>query len=66
MKSPITGSEMELRTEQRMLVYKNQEIEITFSFYYCPDTKQQFTSTELDDEHMKQVERFYKERMKIN
>lgn len=60
MKSPITGTEMELRSEQRTLVYKNQPIEITFSFYYCPDTKEQFTSTELDDGHMRQLEKLYK------
>lgn len=49
MKSPITGKEMKLTHEMRAVNYRKETLEIPYQFYLCEDTKEQFTTSSLDD-----------------
>ena len=61
MKSPITGKEMLLCKEQRKEEFKNEVFEITFHYYKCEDSGEQFTTTELDEINLNQLyNQFYK------
>jgi putative zinc finger/helix-turn-helix YgiT family protein len=53
--SPITGKEMTLVTEQRVLTYRKEKFTVTFHFYKCADSGEQFTTNELDDINTGQV-----------
>ena len=53
MKSPITGSEMELKTEYATIKIKGKEVRYISHFFECPDTKERFTTTELDELNLK-------------
>ena len=55
MKSPITGKEMKLMSEKRILKYRGKEFEVLVSFYKCEDSGEQFTTNELGGETLKQV-----------
>ena len=45
MKSPLTGKEMKLMSES----YKGKEYNVTHHHYLCELTNEQFTTTELDE-----------------
>jgi hypothetical protein len=49
MKSPITGSEMKEKTEYTTIKIKGRKVRYINHFYECPDTKERFTTTELDE-----------------
>jgi hypothetical protein len=49
MKSPITGKEMELYNEKRLISFKGETFEINFHYYKCEDSGEQFTTTALDE-----------------
>lgn len=53
MKSPITGSEMELKTEYATIKIKGKEVRYISHFFECPDTKERFTTIELDELNLK-------------
>lgn len=55
MKSPITGKEMTLIKEKRLMDFRNEKIEIVFHYYKCEDSGEQFTTTELDEINMNQI-----------
>ena len=61
MKSPITGEEMELRKEVRTLEFRKETFEVDFHFYYCKDSKEQFTDTKLDELNMNQLYNKYRD-----
>lgn len=67
MKSPITGKEMILMTEKRVLKFKNESFEILFHYYRCEDSKEQFTDNRLDELNISQVYHKYgkKDSLKI-
>jgi len=60
MKSPLTGREMKLMSEPSTLTYKGKEYNVTHHYYLCETTNEQFTTTELDEQNLgelnKQVE----------
>lgn len=58
-KSPFTGGNIKLVTENRDFMYKGEVIRIPYSFYLCEDTKEQFTTTELDEKNLKQLHQQY-------
>jgi putative zinc finger/helix-turn-helix YgiT family protein len=62
MKSPITGKEMELRKQTRPIEFRKETIEVDFHFYYCKDSKEQFTDTKLDELNMNQLYNKYREK----
>lgn len=65
MKSPITGKEMELVKEKRKLVFRKETFEVVYHYYICKDSKEQYTSTELDELNMNQVYNQYRDAYNI-
>ena len=61
MKSPITGKEMILKKEMRSLVFRKEEFPVVYHYYLCEESKEQFTSTELDEVNMKQIYNQYRD-----
>ena len=55
MKSPITGFEMKEKTEYTTIKIKGREVKYISHFYECPDTKERFTTTELDELNLKNI-----------
>jgi len=49
MKSPLSGKEMKLMSEQSTLDYKGKTYDVTHHFYLCELSNEQFTTTELDE-----------------
>jgi putative zinc finger/helix-turn-helix YgiT family protein len=60
MKSPITGKEMALVCEDRTLVFRKEEFSIAYRYYRCVDTGEQFTTTELDELNLTQLQNHYR------
>jgi len=48
MKSPLTGREMELCSEIRTGEFRRENLQYLHHFYFCLDTKEMFTNSELD------------------
>ncbi|MCD9576135.1 type II toxin-antitoxin system antitoxin SocA domain-containing protein [Flavobacterium soyae] len=55
MRSPFTGSEMTLVKEKKKLIFRKEEFIYTHHSYYCEDSKESFTDTELDTLNLTQV-----------
>ena len=49
MKSPLTGREMKLMSEQSTMDYKGKTYNVIHHFYLCELSNEQFTTTELDE-----------------
>ncbi len=62
MKSPITGKEMTLKRERVSLTFRKEEFSIYSHFFYCKQSKEQFTSTELDELNLIQVYNQYRDK----
>ena len=60
MISPFTGGEVKLCQEQRELIFRKEKFAYTALFYVCLDTKEQFTTTELDEINLGQVHNQYR------
>jgi len=54
MKSPITGKKMSLQKDKIPLTYRKETFEIVHHTYVCKDSKEQFTTAELD--HINQIQ----------
>ncbi len=65
MKSPITGKEMALQKEQRVIVFRKEEFGVIYHYYKCIDSEEQFTTTGLDEINMLQVYNKYREAHKL-
>ncbi|OXA96109.1 type II TA system antitoxin MqsA family protein [Flavobacterium hercynium] len=65
MKSPITGKEMTLKTSKSSVVFRKEEFEYLHLAYYCQDTDEQFTTTELDELNLNQVYNQYRSKHNI-
>ena len=55
MKSPLTGKEMKLMSEPSTLDYKGKTYNITHHYYLCELTNEQFTTTELDEINLQEL-----------
>ncbi len=62
MKSPITGKEMSIQKEARTLEFRKESFPVMFHYYLCADSKEQFTSTELDEINMNQIYNQYRDK----
>jgi hypothetical protein len=62
MKSPLTGKEMKLMSEPSTLTYRGKEYNVTHYSYLCELTNEQFTTTELDEQNLKELNK----QVKIN
>ena len=61
MKSPITSGEMTLKREERVMRFRKKNYPLQYHYYYCNDSGQQFTTTELDDINLIQVYNQYRD-----
>lgn len=59
--SPFTNKNMVLKNELRIMIYKEKVLTVQFYYYLCEDSKEQFTTTELDELNMVEVYKKYKE-----
>jgi hypothetical protein len=55
MKSPLSGKEMKLMSEQSTLDYKGKTYDVTHHFYLCELSNEQFTTTELDEQNLQEL-----------
>jgi putative zinc finger/helix-turn-helix YgiT family protein len=65
MKSPITGKEMTLKHERRNLVFRKESFEVSYQYYLCEDSGEQFETDELSDINLIQVYNKYREKHKL-
>lgn len=65
MKSPITGKEMTLTKEKRSMDFRKETFEIVFHYFKCEDSKEQFTTTSLDEVNINQVYNQYRDKFNI-
>jgi putative zinc finger/helix-turn-helix YgiT family protein len=65
MNSPITGKEMILTKERRLIDFRKETFEIVFQYYKCEDSGEQFTTTTLDEVNMNQVYNKYRDKFNI-
>ncbi len=65
MKSPITGKEMTLRIEKSILVFRKEEFEYNHKSYFCEDSGELFTTTELDEFNLNQVYNQYRDKHNV-
>ena len=57
MKNPITSSEMKEKTEYTTIKIKGKEVRYISHFFECPDTKERFTTTELDELNLDNIKK---------
>lgn len=60
MKSPFTGGETVLLSETRKAVFRKEEYEYTYLCYQCVDTKETFTTTQMDMFNTAQIYNSYR------
>ena len=60
MKSPFTGGNVSLRQENSELVFRKEKFRYTYLYYECEDTKEHFTTTEIDELNLAQVYNQYR------
>lgn len=65
MKSPITGLEMSLKNEPRSLTFRKEEFQIYSFFYLCTQSKEEFTTDELDEINILQVHNQYRDKYNL-
>lgn len=65
MKSPITGKEMTLKVEKSILEFRKEKFEYNHKFYYCEESGESFTTTELDEFNLNQVYNQYRDKHNI-
>ncbi len=61
MKSPVTGKEMSLQKEVIRITFRKEELEVVYHYWFCRESGEQFTSTDLDEKNMLQVYNKYRE-----
>jgi putative zinc finger/helix-turn-helix YgiT family protein len=65
MKSPVTGKEMILKKENRVLSFRKEKIEVVYHYYLCEDSGEQFEDDQLSDLNITQVYNKYRERLRL-
>lgn len=60
MKSPITGKEMSLKCEWKVVSFRKELFEVPYQYYLCEDTGEQFTTTALDEMNIQMVHNQYR------
>ena len=59
MKSPFTGGEVVLLEENMEIIFREEKFQYVALYYLCEDTKERFTTTEIDEINMSKVYRQY-------
>ena len=65
MKSPFTGGNVTLCREPSELIFRKEKFQYIHLFYECDDTKERFTTTELDEVNIGQVYNQYRSKYGI-
>lgn len=65
MNSPFTDGSATLKHEKRQIEYRKETFEYVALYYECDDTKETFTTTELDGINLSQIYNQYRERHSI-
>lgn len=66
MKSPISGKEMERRTEPDFPIrFRKEEFSIVHHYWFCADSREQFTDESMDQLDLDQVYNQYREKYGI-
>lgn len=65
MKSPVTGKEMTLQIEKSILEFRKEKFEYNHKSYYCAESVESFTTTELDEFNLNQVYNQYRDKHNI-
>ena len=60
MKSPFANCEAILVQETKTVKFRGDEYTYTYSCYECEQTKERFTTTDMDEENVQQVYRQYR------
>ena len=60
MKSPLTGREMKLMSEPSTLNYRGKQYNVNHHFYLCELSNEQFTTTELDEKNLGELNKHVK------
>lgn len=60
MRSPFANCEAHIVKEQRTIKFRGDEYAYVYSCYECEQTKERFTTTEMDEENVQQVYRQYR------
>ena len=55
MKSPLSGREMKLMSEPSTLDYKGKTYNVIHHYYLCELSNEQFTTTELDEQNLQEL-----------
>jgi C4-type Zn-finger protein len=59
MNSPITGKPMKIQNEMFEIPYLGKIVPYLHTCWYCEDSGETFTTTEIDEEHMERIKRKY-------
>lgn len=60
MKSPFTGGKVRLHQENAELIFRKEKFQYIYLYYQCEDTKERFTTTEIDEINLSQVYNQYR------
>lgn len=60
MRSPFTGGNATLRHEVSELAYRKETFKYVHLYYECDETKERFTTTELDEVNIGQIYNQYR------
>jgi len=65
MKSPISGKEMTLKVEPSSLDFRKESFKYSHFGYYCEESDQVFTTTDIDELNLNQVYNQYRDKHNI-
>lgn len=65
MKSPFTGKEMRLISEMHTISFKKQDVKYAHRAFFCEESGEKFTTTELDELNLKQIQNVFREQNNI-
>ncbi len=65
MQSPFTGGETKLLSQKKEFEFRREKFEVVHFYYLCMDTKEEFTTTELDELNTNQLYNQYREKYSI-
>ncbi|HWA33959.1 MAG TPA: type II toxin-antitoxin system antitoxin SocA domain-containing protein [Cyclobacteriaceae bacterium] len=65
MESPFTGGETKLLSEKKEFEFRREKFQVVHFFYKCVDTKEEFTTDQLDELNTNQLYNQYREKYSI-
>lgn len=65
MNSPITGKPMDLVREKRTLEFRKEKFEITYHYYKCNETGEEFVNEAMGELNLNQVHNAYRAKHKL-